>query len=343
MLATLKVRPLRAHLFPLSRVQFLALAAAWIATVPNAVTVLKFYRSPAAGGVLTAAGLAVGGWLFILTVTFGMLMVLALPFWGRWVKLPCALALLAAALLSFFTTFLGIRFDVTMMRNIVQTNLHEAAELASWRLGAWILLVGVLPAAFLVRTPLRASTFWRSSWQPSVAFFALLSVTGVVVYPEYSRHASTVRNRQVSFDSVAPANALVSTLHMLVADRLSNTIRAPRGLDARHADPISRPRLLILVVGETARARDQGLNGYERDTTPRMRASGGYYFADTQSCGTATTVSVPCIFSELGREIFLCCAQDRARRSSTWWHARRREWSGWTTMQDARTCATARK
>lgn len=58
------------------------------------------------------------------------------------------------------------------------------------------------------------------------------------------------------------------------------------------------------MIGETARAANHGLNGYERDTTPRMRAAGGYYFPDTESCGTATAISVPCIFSGLGRNEF---------------------------------------
>jgi lipid A ethanolaminephosphotransferase len=74
-------------------------------------------------------------------------------------------------------------------------------------------------------------------------------------------------------------------------------VRAPRGLDAHAAYPIPKARLLVLVLGETARARNHGLNGYARDTTPRMRAAGGYYFPDTEACGTATTISVPCIFS----------------------------------------------
>ena len=300
--------------FALTRLQFLLLTAAWIASVPNAPTVLRFFAAPAAGHGLAPFGVAAGGWLFIFTVTFGMLVLLGVAFWGRAVKALCAATLVAAAALSYFTIFLGTQFDRTMVANIVQTNTTEALELLTWRLAAWVAVVGIVPALAVGWLRLRPTGRWRSAWQPVVAFAALLGFTLVVVYAQYSRHASVVRNRDVSFDTVAPANLLVSSVRVAVAEYAAKTVRAARGVDAHAAYAIPQARLLILVLGETARAQNHGLNGYERDTTPRMRAAGGYYFPDTESCGTATTISVPCIFSGLGRQEFSLL---RARESET--------------------------
>src|SRR3954464_9825678 len=113
----------------LTRLQFLLLTAAWIASVPNATTVHQFFVAPASGHGLTALGVALGGWLFILTVTFGLLVLLGVAFWGRGVKALCAVALVSAAAISYFTVFLGTQFDRTMVANIVQTNTNEALEL----------------------------------------------------------------------------------------------------------------------------------------------------------------------------------------------------------------------
>ncbi len=45
------------------------------------------------------------------------------------------------------------------------------------------------------------------------------------------------------------------------------------------------------------------LNGYHRETNPRLSAQPGLInFSDVSSCGTVTAVSVPCIFSSLGRK-----------------------------------------
>lgn len=287
-----------------SRLQLLLVSAAWIASVPNAATVLKFYHSPAAGGAWTALGLSFGGWLFILTVTFALLLALCLPFWGRWVKIPCAFALVSAAALGFFTTFMGTQFDKTMMASIAQTHWTEAIELTHWRLVLWVGLVGILPAILVARVTLRPMNAWPSVWKALATLFALVGITSATVFAQYSRHATTIRNRHVSFDSVSPANVVISGLHTLVAERMASTVRTVKGVDAHQGYPIARARLLVLVIGETARAANHGLNGYERDTTPRMRAAGGYYFPDTESCGTATAISVPCIFSGLGRNEF---------------------------------------
>ena len=242
--------------------------------------------------------------MFIFTVTFALLVVFGIAFWGRSVKVLAALALIVGAALGYFTAFLGTLFDKTMMSNIVQTQWSEMTELLHWKLAAWVLVVGVLPAVALARIALRPLGAWRTLWQPLVAILALLGLTAAVVFAEYPRHASTIRNRHVSFDMVAPANVVISGLHAWVADHVTRVVRAARGVDARQAYPIERSRLLILVIGETARAKNHGLNGYERETTPRMRAAGGYYFADTESCGTATTISVPCMFSGLSRQDF---------------------------------------
>jgi lipid A ethanolaminephosphotransferase len=83
---------------------------------------------------------------------------------------------------------------------------------------------------------------------------------------------------------------------------------APRevvGADARLAAGASsdgRPRVLVLVVGETARAANFSLLGYPRETNPELAQAGVTVFDNVRSCGTSTEVSLPCMFSPYGRE-----------------------------------------
>ena len=51
-----------------------------------------------------------------------------------------------------------------------------------------------------------------------------------------------------------------------------------------------------MVVGETARADHFSLNGYGRDTNPRLREKNVISFTQFKACGTSTAVSVPCMF-----------------------------------------------
>ncbi len=67
----------------------------------------------------------------------------------------------------------------------------------------------------------------------------------------------------------------------------------------------SRHQLLFLVIGETARRADFELQGYSRATNPELsRLADVIYFDDVTSCGTATAVSLPCLFSDRGRREF---------------------------------------
>jgi lipid A ethanolaminephosphotransferase len=57
-------------------------------------------------------------------------------------------------------------------------------------------------------------------------------------------------------------------------------------------------------VGEAVRADHLSLNGYERETTPLLNKEKIVSFQHFASCGTATAVSVPCMFSSSGREAY---------------------------------------
>jgi lipid A ethanolaminephosphotransferase len=84
------------------------------------------------------------------------------------------------------------------------------------------------------------------------------------------------------------------------------------GEDARRQRAASgKPLLVLLVVGETARAANFSLGGYARSTNPLLQQRDIYYFNNVQSCGTSTAVSVPCMFSDLPRAEFKVSVADR--------------------------------
>jgi lipid A ethanolaminephosphotransferase len=114
-----------------------------------------------------------------------------------------------------------------------------------------------------------------------------------------------MRNQREARYLITPGNYLyglvVNSMHT-VAD--ARTARETVGGDARllHvALNTTRPRVLVLVVGETARAANFSLLGYSRETNPELSKSGVVAFNDVTSCGTSTEVSVPCMFSPFGR------------------------------------------
>jgi lipid A ethanolaminephosphotransferase len=291
--------------FQPSRLQLMLATALWISLIPNIATLRAFATSPSAGEGLQAIAFTFGGWLFVFAVSFLLVAIFAAVFWGRSLKIICMVLLILTAAFGYFSIFLGTHFDKTMIVNMAQTNPAETLELLHLRMLLWIAAVGVLPAWVVWKLPLRASTsLLRTALAPVLTLTVVLTAMAVCIFAMYPRYASAARNRTISFDTLAPANVFAASIHYAAASWRAATVRAPRGLDAHQAYAIKKPRLVVFVLGETARAQNHGLNGYERDTTPRMRAAGGHYFADTASCGTATAISVPCIFSGFGREGF---------------------------------------
>jgi lipid A ethanolaminephosphotransferase len=291
--------------FSASRMQLLLATALWISLLPNLASLQRFWTAPSAGNGLQTIAFVLGGWLLVTLTTFSLLLALGIVFWGRSVKLLCAIALIAAATLGYFTLFFGVQFDKTMFMNIAQTHTSEALELMSLRMAIWVAVVGVVPAIAISMVPLRAeSGWWRAMWSPLAVWFALLVLCLGIALMQYSRYASAIRNKAVTFHTIAPSNFVAAATSYVYSQYEQKIVRDARGVDAHQRYAIAKPRLIVFVLGETARAQNHGLNGYERDTTPRMRQENALYFADTESCGTATAISLPCIFSGLGRANF---------------------------------------
>ncbi|MEL4519388.1 sulfatase-like hydrolase/transferase, partial [Acinetobacter baumannii] len=62
------------------------------------------------------------------------------------------------------------------------------------------------------------------------------------------------------------------------------------GQDAHQVQRVQKnlPKLMILVVGETARAESFSLNGYAKNTNPELSKQDIFNFSQVSSCGTAT-------------------------------------------------------
>lgn len=126
----------------------------------------------------------------------------------------------------------------------------------------------------------------------------------LAIFLSYQEVSSLMRNNKELRYLVTPGNYIVSMAQALSSQHASaNTVRSPVGEDASISSQAGdKPTLLVIVVGETVRAANWGLNGYERQTTPKLAQQPDVInFSDVSSCGTSTAVSLPCMFSLPGR------------------------------------------
>lgn len=276
-----------------------ALASAWMATVGNA----PLWRELHALGLLQAQG---GAWLalalagLVAVLLYGILSLLA---WGRLFK-PAVLVLLActAAGGHFMWTY-HVVIDSTMASNAAQTDWRELRELLTPGLLVSLGLGVLLPGWLVVRAPLATRPWRRQALRNTAAASAAVLAFAAIVLLAFQPLASTMRNHKQLRYLLNPLNTLYAASQLAIGSAHAAGPLAPLGTDAQVvAAPGERPRLLLLVVGETGRADRFGLNGYPRDTTPELARAGAVSFRNAWSCGTSTAVSVPCMFSHLGRE-----------------------------------------
>lgn len=286
----------------------LLVLAVWLSTLGNLPLWRAMWGLTDTHGLRTWLGLA-GMFLIVLSATTVLLSLLV---WPRWRKPAGVLLLMVAAANSYFMFTYGVVIDPTMMANTVQTDVREVRDLLSWSMLVVLALGVVLPGWWWWRQPVQKLSARRLvGRQVGLAAVATLLLL-VVVWASFQDLASTMRNQKSMRYMLNPFNTLYASARLVIGQTAQARMPLqPIGQDAvmlHTADAGRTAPLIVLVVGETVRAANFGLGGYARDTTPQLRQLQGSgelaYFAHVSSCGTNTQVSVPCMFSHLGREAY---------------------------------------
>ncbi|MGR6759244.1 phosphoethanolamine transferase [Aeromonas veronii] len=228
-----------------------------------------------------------------------------IPFTFRFVLKPFfTVLILTGSIVSYAMLKYGVIFDAGMIQNIVETNSGEAGAYLNGSVALWFLLTGLLPVLVLWSLRIRYPARWYQglAWRAGALAISLLFIGGVAsLY--YQDYASVGRNNKSLAKEIVPAN-YVHGLYKYGRDVLFATPIPYQhlGTDARVVARGGKPTLMFLVVGETARSQNYSLNGYGKATNSfTAKEQGVVSFRDVRSCGTATAVSVPCMFSNLTR------------------------------------------
>ncbi|MBI2382459.1 MAG: phosphoethanolamine--lipid A transferase [Gammaproteobacteria bacterium] len=251
-----------------------------------------------------------GGWLLLptLAVVVVALLLLALtPLSARLLLKPALVtALLASAAAAHFMDRYGIVIDEGMVRNVLETDAAEVAGLLTPALFLSVGLFGAIPAGVVAATRVRREGALRGALHRLALAGLVLAAALALVYANY-RDLSLIaqQHRELRY-----LNNPLHPVYSLVRLAARGDARGA-GAKRRVGDPVRdgaargrRPTLVVLVVGETARAENFSLNGYARATNRYTAGRGVVSFSDVRSCSTSTATAIPCMFSFLGRAGF---------------------------------------
>lgn len=242
--------------------------------------------------------------LFVL-LTACHILLLGMVAW-RFVTRPLLITVfLVSSLAAYFMDTYNVIIDDGMIRNIAKTDVGEAVDLYSPMLVVYFVLLGVLPSVLIYRVTVKTESLATALVSRLKIMAVALVVLAAVVLLFGKTYASFFREHKTVRFYANPTYYIYSA-----AEYISDTFRdtgkavAPLGTDARIPPTDQDRELIVLVVGETARADRFSLNGYARETNPLLKKEDVFSFTNVHSCGTSTAVSVPCMFSVFGHGRF---------------------------------------
>jgi len=224
---------------------------------------------------------------------------------GKWTRWILAIFLLIASQSAYYMDHFGVIIDTVMIDNVMQTNKSEFSSLITTTLVLRTVILGIIPAWLILKYCPEPSSFKNELKSRLRSILLCLLAIVVLVIPFTADYTSFIREHKIVRFYSNPTYSVYSAIKYATQQSSISAHSQPlikMAEDAKLLDPsTSKKELIIMVVGETARADRFSLNGYHRNTNPELSKQDIISFSNVSSCGTSTGVSVPCMFSSLGR------------------------------------------
>ena len=286
---------------PISLIVFNLLLAIWLGVFLNIAFFEKIRMLTPYNGV--KAGLFVVASIIIVVAAYNFIFQF---FNWKWTAKPLAIALVfIGGFAAYAVNTLGVLITSDQIQNLMQTDIAEARDTWSWHLLTWTLGMTVLPIIVILMIKIKPEPIIRQLLHKVIASVVSLAMVLGLLFVFYVDFAAIFRENRDLKGMISPQNMIASfaSYYKKKAPK-ENLPLVVYGEDAvmQKAQATSLPKLMVLVVGETARAENFSLNGYGKNTNPKLAQQDILNFSQVSSCGTATAVSVPCMFSGMPRK-----------------------------------------
>ena len=206
------------------------------------------------------------------------------------IKPFCALVAIVNSFALYFVVNYQIVLDRSMMGNILNTNISEAVDLFHPRLLVYVFLFGLMPCLFLLSVGIQRSRRSQLLFYQSIVVFISIGW----IYFSSSSWLWIDKNAKKLGGMVLPWSYTIN----LTRFQLGKIRQSQEQVQLPPAQFNSQYKtVVILVIGEAARAKNFSLYGYNRLTNPLLKQSSTIALSKAVSCSTYTTASLQCILS----------------------------------------------
>ncbi|GAC16879.1 phosphoethanolamine transferase [Aliiglaciecola lipolytica] len=221
---------------------------------------------------------------------------------GGFLKPVLIAMVVISSIIAYATLNYGTVFDFAMVQNVVESDSAEAFSYVNLTAIVFILMFGVVPALFIALAKIKKQSILTACINRSKVIGLCIIIVGLIGFSYFANYASVGRNNRDLVHYITPfklfdASYKYATRHFFSPPREFLELDSTPFLKSSNGNP----RVTVVLLGETARAQNFSLNGYEKDTNRFTKDLEIVSFLNISSCGTATAVSVPCMFSRLSK------------------------------------------
>ena len=256
---------------------------------------LLFYNIPFFNYVANNSNESLGGRIFLLASL--VVIMLALNFMMTYLVmyllrmvgriLLAILSIINATAVYFIFTY-SVMIDATTIENVFNTRYSEASGFFSVWLWLFILVFGVVPAAWCLLQPVvigkaKKTLIYCAASLAVVLIFALANYTQMLFVSEHDTELGGL---------LQPWSYLVNTGRIISfsQNEQAEEIKLP---DGKITD--NEKAVVVLVIGESARKANFQLYGYKRQNNPLLSKQEGLKVYEATSCATYTTAGTKAI------------------------------------------------
>ena len=233
--------------------------------------------------------------IFLQVVSLALLSLASL----RLMKLVAILSLLINAFAFYFVSTYGTLIDINVVRSVFATDAKTTTDLWHPKLLGFVVALGVIPSLVVARLRLRRSARWRQLallGATTLAFFAY-AFGASYQWLWFDRHMTVLGSLSLPWSYVINTGRYFSQEAALNREQ----VLLPDGRFLADPPPGMR-QVVVLVIGESARAANHAQYGYGRETNPYTRDLGLVVLPGARSCATYTLAGLACMLTHEGAE-----------------------------------------
>lgn len=240
--------------------------------------------------------------LFLFALFALALEILAL---GRIFKAILMLFLAICASSSYPINALQTGFTPDIFHSIINANTRETSETLNPSFLLRLLFLFFLPSLWIYFTPIKTLPFFRALslkllFIAGYSFLILLLWFGVIG----KDITFLFKQNRTLYYVLNPISPIRSAIQYFNEQSKKNLVYTQVALDAK-IKPSNRSKVIVFVIGESARSQNFSLNGYPRETNPyTSKQSRLISFKDFSSCGVITAISVPCMLTDYTHQTY---------------------------------------